>query len=129
MHTDKGDRAVPGRLGITDEAPHSEAPDQETENRMLEWARPRGAPCALAEPLAAARLVGRFVDETTRVDEAWRSFQNQRAVPFNETQYQVDAADGMTCLDAVRAAVRRSGTSTSFSFQSNSVMCAVTTSG
>jgi FAD/FMN-containing dehydrogenase len=55
------------------------------------------------------RLVGAFVSDHTRVDEAHRIFPKLRGVPFNETEYQIPAEHGMSCLAEVRHAMRRSG--------------------
>lgn len=101
-----GDRALVKRLNITTAAPTAPVEPGIDENELVEFA----ADTARQWPWTNSylqRLVGMFVEDTTRVADSFAIFPSVRAVPVNEMEYSVPAERGLECFEEVLATIKK----------------------
>lgn len=100
-----GGKAIVHRMNTTTEADTPVADDSADQNQLLELAADTVAFAPFTKGVIQ-KLVGAFVEESTRVAPSHRMFPNVRTVQFNEMEYTVPADRGLACLEEVMAAMR-----------------------
>ncbi|MCJ8169050.1 hypothetical protein MKI83_07160 [Pseudomonas sp. A3.4] len=102
-----GDKAIIKRQMLTDEPDTPPISSSIDENEILEFA----ADTAKQLPWLNStlqKLVGVFVEESTRVGPAWKIFPSPRTAAFNEMEYQLPLDQGFACFKALTEAMRKS---------------------
>ncbi|TCV93413.1 FAD-linked oxidoreductase [Luteibacter rhizovicinus] len=98
--------AIVKTLDVTEQPPSGEAQGADSDDAMLRLS------CELTRWLPGVgrrlqHMIGRFIQPTERVDWSHRIFASSRNVRFNEMEYQVPLATGVSCLDEVCTAVSK----------------------
>ncbi len=102
-----GGKAIIKRQMLTDEPDTPPLTSSIDENELLEFV----ADTAQKLPWLNStlqRLVGVFVEESTRVGPSWQIFPSPRTVAFNEMEYQIPLEHGFACFNELTEAMRNS---------------------